>query len=67
MDRKTQRYKILKYLQRGFPLTQEQALNWWKVKRLASRICELRQAGYDIVTRIDERDRCARYSLLAKS
>lgn len=46
----TQKEKVLKYLQTGKGLTPLQAMNWWGVMRLGSRVFELRDSGYDITT-----------------
>lgn len=45
----TQCQQILAYLQTGQPLTQMQALQYFGCFRLASRISDLRSAGYTIL------------------
>lgn len=44
----TQKQMILGYLQGGGTITQGQALRWYSVGRLASRINDLRNDGYNI-------------------
>lgn len=48
----TQVETVLRALQRGDELTPLDALNRWGIFRLAARIDQLRDAGYDIRTRI---------------
>lgn len=64
---KTQNELILKHLQRRKSISPVEALISYGVMRLASRIHELRQAGYHIIT-IMKRDEAgqayARYSLV---
>lgn len=48
----TQVETVLRALQRGDELTPLDALNRWGIFRLAARVDELRDAGYDIRTRI---------------
>lgn len=50
MDLTSQRLKILAYLKRGHVLTPIEALHKFGSLRLAARICELRESGYDIGT-----------------
>lgn len=61
----TQCEEILKHLKRGKTLTPLQALKAGWGLRLSARILELRQAGYDIKTRMVKRggSRVAEYSL----
>ena len=46
-----QKARILAHLQYGRTLTALEALEWFKCFRLASRICDLRKAGYDVQKR----------------
>lgn len=48
----SQAQDILSHLKTGEPITQLEALNLFGCFRLASRINELRDCGYDIETRI---------------
>jgi hypothetical protein len=41
-----QNARILAHLQSGRTLTALEALDWFKCFRLASRVCDLRKAGY---------------------
>mgnify|MGYP003645073379 CR=1 FL=1 len=41
--------EVLKYLQSGKKLTPLEALNYFGCFRLGARICELREAGYQII------------------
>jgi hypothetical protein len=41
-----QNARILAHLQSGRKLTALEALDWFKCFRLASRVCDLRKAGY---------------------
>jgi hypothetical protein len=41
-----QNARILAHLQSGRTLTALEALEWFKCFRLASRVCDLRKAGY---------------------
>lgn len=66
----TQNERILKYLRDFGSITSLDAMRDLGVMRLASRVCELRQAGYDIVSedetsknRYGETARYARYRL----
>lgn len=61
----TQSEKILAWLQSGKTLTQLDALRMFRCMRLASRISDLRNAGYNIITQFEEHDGGvhARYSL----
>jgi len=46
-----QNARILAHLQSGRTLTALEALDWFKCFRLASRVCDLRKAGYDVQKR----------------
>jgi hypothetical protein len=46
-----QNARILAHLQSGRTLTALEALEWFKCFRLASRVCDLRKAGYDVQKR----------------
>ena len=46
-----QNARILAHLQSGRSLTALEALEWFKCFRLASRVCDLRKAGYDVQKR----------------
>jgi hypothetical protein len=46
-----QNARILAHLQAGRTLTALEALEWFKCFRLASRICDLKKAGYQIEKR----------------
>ena len=46
----TQKLSVLSHLQTGAPLTQDQARELYGCMRLASRISELRKAGYLILS-----------------
>jgi len=46
-----QNARILAHLQNGRTLTALEALEWFKCFRLASRVCDLRKAGYDVQKR----------------
>ena len=61
----SQTTEILKALKRGKKLTPLEALDKFGTFRLGARILELRQAGYDIKTRMVRkgRARVAEYSL----
>ena len=64
--KKTQNQKILEYLENGKSITNLEALLHLGCGRLASRICELRQQGHNIETRIVKTTggaSIARYSL----
>lgn len=60
--------QILKHLQKR-PITAIQALQLYECFRLAARIKDLRESGFDINTQMIERDgkRFARYSLQTKT
>lgn len=61
---------VLSYLKRGKTLTALQALNKFGCFRLAARVHDLRNSGYDIVAadyELPNGKRIARYSLSAKS
>ena len=61
----SQTAEILKALKRGKKLTPLEALDKFGTFRLGARILELRQAGYDIKTRMVRKgsSRVAEYSL----
>jgi len=61
----SQAERILKHLKAGKPLTPLQALNKFGTLRLGARVLELRQAGYQIKTRLVRkgRSRVAEYSI----
>jgi hypothetical protein len=46
-----QNARILSHLRSGRTLTALEALDWFKCFRLASRVCDLRKAGYDVQKR----------------
>ncbi|NBU70883.1 MAG: hypothetical protein EBS53_05440 [Bacteroidetes bacterium] len=46
-----QNARILAHLKTGRTLTALEALEWFKCFRLASRVCDLRKAGYDVQKR----------------
>ena len=46
-----QNARILTHLQSGRTITALEALEWFKCFRLASRVCDLRKAGYDVKKR----------------
>ena len=46
-----QNARILAHLQNGRTLTALEALEWFKCFRLASRVCDLRKAGYYVQKR----------------
>jgi len=46
-----QNARILAHLQSGRTLTALEALDWFKCFRLASRVCDLRKAGYMVEKR----------------
>lgn len=50
MERKSQCKTILNYLQQGNSLTQIEATEMWHITRLAARVSDLRDRGYDIVS-----------------
>lgn len=47
---RTQCNMIANYLERGFSITSLEALQMFGCMRLASRICDLRERGYEINT-----------------
>lgn len=59
----TQRAKVLAYLREGHPLTQDEAMEMFGCRRLASRISELRRAGWLILS-VRNRQGTATYLLL---
>lgn len=58
-----QKDKVLSHLQTGAPLTQDQARELYGCMRLASRISELKKAGYIILSLRNDVG-CAVYLLL---
>ena len=50
MQAKTQCNMIAAWLEKGYSLTSLEALKMFGCMRLASRICDLRDRGYDIAT-----------------
>lgn len=58
--------KILAYLQRGLPITQDQAKKKYKCARLAARIKDLKKKGHNILTTMiyHGRVKYASYSLI---
>lgn len=63
----SQNAKILEYLQEGGKLTQMDALNLCGCFRLASRVYDLRERGYNIIKEmiiLTNGKRVAQYSLL---
>lgn len=65
MKPQSQSQKILAWRPLGKTLTQLDALRMFRCMRLASRISDLRNAGYNIITQFEEHDggQHARYSL----
>lgn len=60
---RSQKEKILEHLRTGAPLTQDEARGLFGCMRLASRITELKKAGYIILSLRNEAN-CATYLLL---
>ena len=56
MKKKTQNAKILSHLKRGWKITQDDAYDRYRVYRLASRIHDLRNEGWDIRTKLIDRN-----------
>ena len=56
MKTKTQAQKILSHLKRGWKITQIDAFHKYGCWRLASRISDLRNEGFDIRTKMIERE-----------
>lgn len=50
MKIKAQRECVLKHLEAHGRITQGEALTFYKCRRLAARICELREVGHEIQT-----------------
>ena len=48
MNKLTQKEKVLRHLKEVGPITPLDALNDFAIMRLTSRICELKDEGYDI-------------------
>lgn len=65
MKPQSQSQKILAWLQSGKTITQLDALRMFSCMRLASRISDLRNAGYNIISQPEKHDggQHARYSL----
>jgi len=65
MKTKTQAQKILSHLKRGWKITQSDAFHKYGCWRLASRINDLRNLGFDIRTKMIEREgkKFAQYQL----
>jgi len=66
---KPQTKKVLGWLQAGNTLTSKQARKLFGIDRLAARVGEVRDAGYEVVTtmiRINKDTRVGRYSLGSK-
>jgi len=65
MKTKTQAKAILSHLKRGWKITQSDAFHKYGCWRLASRINELRNAGFDIRTKMIESEgkKFAQYQL----
>lgn len=65
MKPQSQSQKILAWLQSGNTLTQLDALRMFRCMRLASRISDLRNAGYNIISQKEKHDGGvhARYSM----
>ncbi|MGI6784882.1 MAG: helix-turn-helix domain-containing protein [Aminivibrio sp.] len=59
-----QRDIALEHLRTGQPLNQTEALERYKIRRLASRISELRKEGWLILS-LRGKDACATYLLLS--
>lgn len=69
MNTRTQNARILKWLLAGKTLTPLQALEKFKVMRLASRIGDLKELGYEIKTemiKLKSGKRVGRYQLINK-
>lgn len=64
MKKQSQEKWIIAYMKKWGSITPREALYGYSIMRLASRICDLRKQGYDIVSEIVWRDgeRFARYS-----
>lgn len=56
MKTKTQAQKILSHLKRGWKITQSDAFHKYGCWRLASRINEIRNLGFDVRTKMVERE-----------
>jgi hypothetical protein len=56
---------VLDHLKTGQPLNQTEALERYNIRRLASRISELRRAGWLILS-LRGKDSCAVYLLLGR-
>jgi hypothetical protein len=65
MKTKTQTAAILSHLKRGWKITQTDAFRKYGCWRLASRINDLRNAGFDITTKMIKREgkKFAQYQL----
>lgn len=56
---------VLQHLETGATLTQDDAFELYSIRRLASRISELRKAGYSIKTTRNH-EGCATYKLVGR-
>jgi hypothetical protein len=67
MNTKSANQKLREWVMKGKPITPLQALNQFGILRLSARILEMRNDGYDIVTKMIERDgkKFAQYKLAA--
>ena len=64
MSKKSQKDMVLNHLQHKGSITPWDALAFYKCFRLAAVICELRKEGWDISTKLSEKEpRYAIYSL----
>lgn len=59
-----QRDIVLEHLKSGRPLNQDEAQELYKIRRLASRVCELKKEGWLILS-LRGKDACATYLLLS--
>ena len=59
-----QRDIVLEHLKSGRPLNQDMAQELYKIRRLASRVCELKKEGWLILS-LRGRDGCAVYIMLS--
>lgn len=67
----TQTEKILEHMQKWGSITALEAMNCYGIMRLASRIHDIKDAGYmvtstteEVINRYGEKVRCARYRLV---
>lgn len=61
----TQRQTVLNALQTNGSIGNIEAITHHKILRLAAIICELRQSGYNIETKTDEKNGVATYHLVS--